>query len=71
MCGCGKKKVAQTYVPLFRQVLVKDRLGKVIVQKVPIPPRRPQQKKNMSKKIIPNIQPKLIDEINSALPRQI
>jgi hypothetical protein len=70
MCGCGKKKVAQTYVPQFRQVLVKDRLGKIIIQKVPIPPRRPQ-KRNMPKKIIPNIQPKLIDEINSALPRQV
>lgn len=71
MCGCGKKQEIKTYVPRFRQVLVKDRLGKVIVQKVLIPPRRPPFKRNMPKKIIPNIQPKLIDEINSALPRQV
>lgn len=71
MCGCGKKQEIQTYVPRFRQVLRKDRLGRVIVQKVLIPPRRPPQKKNLMKKIIPHIQPKLIEEINSALPRQI
>ena len=71
MCGCGKKQEINTYVPRFRQVLVKDRLGKVIVQKVLIPPRRPNPKKNITKKIIPQIQPKLIQEINSVLPRQI
>ena len=69
MCGCGKKQEIKTYVPQFRQVLVKDRLGKVIVQKVAIPPRRRPQKKNMPKKIIPDIKPKLIeDEINAVLP---
>jgi hypothetical protein len=70
MCGCGKKKqVTQTYVPQFRQVLVKDRLGKVMVKKVAIPPRRRMPKKNMGKKIVPNIAPKLIeDEINAILP---
>lgn len=71
MCGCGKKQEINTYVPRFRQVLVKDRLGKVIVKKVLIPPRRPPQKKNIHKKIIPQIQPKLIEQINSVLPRQI
>ena len=70
MCGCGKKQERKTYVPLFRQILVKDRLGKVIVKKVPIPPRhRKQQKRNMPKTIIPNIQPKLIEQINSVLPK--
>ncbi len=73
MCGCGKKQEIKTYVPQFRQVLTKDRLGKVIVQKVLINPRRrplpPQRKKNMPKKLIPDIQPKLIeDEINAVLP---
>ncbi len=70
MCGCGKKQEIKTYVPQFRQVLMKDRLGKVIVQKVAIAPRRrPPQKKNMSKKIIPDIKAKLIeDEINAVLP---
>ena len=69
MCGCGKKQKINTYVPRFRQVLVKDRLGKVTVQKVPIPPPRRRPQKNMAKKLIPNIQPKLIeDEVNAVLP---
>lgn len=70
MCGCGKKQEIKTYVPRFRQVLTKDRLGRVIVQKVLInPPPRHPKKRALLKKMIPNIQPKLIEnEINAVLP---
>jgi hypothetical protein len=37
MCGCGKnKKPMSVYKPLYKQVLQKDRLGRVITVKVPI-----------------------------------
>ncbi len=65
MCGCDKKVKNKTYVPQFRQVLSKDRLGRVVILKVPIPPKR----RIFKRKMIPDIQPKLIEnEIDAVLP---
>ncbi len=58
MCGCGKKNKIKTYAPQFRQVMTRDRLGRVIIVKVPIPPRK---RKMQNKNIIPNIQPKIVE----------
>lgn len=64
MCGCGKKNPIYTYRPLFRQVISKDRLGRTVILKVPIPPNR---RKMMKKK---NQQPiSLENEIDSVLRR--
>ncbi len=64
MCNCGKKPEPINKPKIhYRQTLVKDRLGKVVVIKVPILP-----KKNKKKKI--NIQKvKLIEnEVDAVLP---
>ena len=68
MCGCDKKVKNKTYVPQYRQVLSKDRLGRVVILKVPIPPKRRVFKKKMIPSV-PDIQPKLIEnEIDAVLP---
>ncbi len=61
MCGCGKKNKTNTYQPMFRQALVRDRLGRVVVVKIPIQPRRKK------KIIIPPKPLSLEDEIKNAL----
>ncbi len=58
MCGCGKKNKVSTYVPQFRQVMTRDRLGRVIVVKVPIPKRK---RKMVHKNIVPDIQPTIVE----------
>ncbi len=58
MCGCGKKNKIKTYVPQFRQVMTRDRLGRVIVVKVPIPKRKHRMP---PKNIVPDIQPKIVE----------
>ncbi len=79
MCNCGKPQPKKNMMPQFKQVLTKDRLGRVITVKVPINPRRKrrqnmmrknqqQQKNNEEKVIIPDIEPKIIEnEIDEAL----
>ena len=78
MCNCGKPEPKKNNLPQFKQVLTKDRLGRVITVKVPINPRRrkrlQQMRKNQeqSKKnenvVIPDIEPKIIEnEIDEAL----
>ena len=78
MCNCGKPQPKKNMMPQFKHVLTKDRLGRVITVKVPIHPRKnrrqqmmrknQQQKKNEEKVIIPDIEPKIIeDEIDEAL----
>lgn len=76
MCNCGKPTPKKNNLPQFKQVLTKDRLGRVITVKVPIHPRRKkrqqmrknQQVKKDEKIIIPDIEPKIIEnEIDDAL----
>ena len=78
MCNCGKPTPKKNNLPQFRQVLTKDRLGRVITVNVPINPRRKkrqqqirksqQQGKQNEKVIIPDIEPKIIEnEIDEAL----
>ncbi len=52
MCNC-EKKTPVVYSPKFTQVLQKDRLGRVIVVKVPIVKQQPLmiQNKKLSNKI--------------------
>jgi hypothetical protein len=61
MCNCDKKVKLKTYQPMFRQALVRDRLNRIVVVKVPIIPRR---KKRI---IIPSKPLSLEDEIKNAL----
>ncbi len=68
MCGCDKKVKNKTYVPQFRQVLSKDRLGKVVILKVPILPRRRNLRRKVLIEKVPDIEPKLIEkEIDAVL----
>jgi hypothetical protein len=77
MCNCGKPQPKKNVMPQFKHVLTKDRLGRVITVKVPINPRRKRrqqmrknqpQKKNEQNVIIPDIEPKIIEnEIDEAL----
>ncbi len=77
MCNCGKPQPKKNMMPQFKHVLTKDRLGRVITVKVPINPRKKrrqqmrknqQQKKNEQNVIIPDIEPKIIEnEIDEAL----
>jgi hypothetical protein len=60
MCNCDKKVKLKTYQPMFRQALVRDRLNRVVVVKVPIQPRR-------KKRIILPKPKSLEDEIKQAL----
>jgi hypothetical protein len=61
MCNCDKKNKTKIYQPLFRQALVRDRLNRIVVVKVPIQPRR---KKRI---IVPPKSLSLEDEIKKAL----
>lgn len=77
MCNCGKSAPKKNNLPQFKQVLTKDRLGRVITVKVPINPRRKKKQQQMRKNqqakkdekiIIPDIEPKIIEnEIDEAL----
>ncbi len=64
MCGCAKNKPNKQNKPRihFRQVLVKDRLGKVTVVKVPILPKKNKKKINIQKVRL------IEDEVDSVLP---
>ena len=61
MCNCDKKEKTKIYQPIYRQALVRDRLNRVVVVKIPIQPRR---KKRI---IIPPKPVSLEDEIKRAL----
>ncbi len=67
MCNCGK--TPNTYNPQFRQVLTKDRFGKVVIQRIPIPnPKLKKQMKKLRQEFLEKKNAKTLeDEVNFAL----
>ncbi len=67
MCNCGK--TSNTYNPQFRQVLTKDRFGKVVIQRIPIPnPKLKKQMKKLRQEFLEKKNAKTLeDEVNFAL----
>ncbi len=67
MCNCGK--TPNTYNPQFRQVLAKDRFGKVIIQRIPIPNQKlKRQMKKLRQEYLEKKNAKTLeDEIDFAL----
>ncbi len=67
MCNCGK--TPNTYNPQFRQVLTKDRFGKVFVQRIPIPNQKLKRKmKKLRQEFLEKKNAKTIeDEVDFAL----